>query len=295
MALTERNIIFNSFDYSKSGDQSYRSLNRKSFKYFDDTSQKEYETISRWHQYGHLFEADIGNFLVRIIKKEDRCVDVGANVGMHALLMASLANKGSVICFEPNEICFKTLKKNIKLNNFTNIKLKKKLIGEHLGEDSYFHASDNDWGTSYALKKIEKETLNWEKLKTYTLDTELKNEKRIKIIKIDVEGFEGKVLRGSKELLKNDCVRYWIVEYAPHCLKRNNDSLDTIRNLTERHGLEMYILDPSGGLPKFIPNRIQLQTHWIPNLLFTKTKHLNEDWIIEDTQSLCQPRNLWPY
>ena len=57
----------------------------------------------------------------------------------------------------------------------------------------------------------------------------------------------------------------------------------------------MYILDPSGGLPKFIPNRIQLQTHWIPNLLFTKTKHLNEDWIIEDTQSLCQPRNLWPY
>ena len=63
----------------------------------------------------------------------------------------------------------------------------------------------------------------------------------------------------------------------------------------ERHGLEMYILDPSGGLPKFIPNRIQLQTYWIPNLLFTKTKHLNEDWIIEDTQSRCQPRNLWPY
>ena len=178
MALTERNIIFNSFDYSKSGDQSYRSLNRKSFKYFDDTSQKEYETISRWHQYGHLFEADIGNFLVRIIKKEDICVDVGANVGMHALLMASLANKGSVICFEPNEICFKTLKKNIKLNNFTNIKLKKKLIGEHSGEDSFFHASDNDWGTSYALKKIENETLNWEKLKTYTLDAELKHEKK---------------------------------------------------------------------------------------------------------------------
>ena len=67
-------------------------------------------------------------------------------------------------------------------------------------------------------------------------------------------------------LLEKDLIRYWIIEYAQHCLARNNDSLDTLRTLMEKHNLEMFILDPSGGLPKFIPNKVALKTFTIPNL-----------------------------
>ena len=76
------------------------------------------------------------------------------------------------------------------------------------------------------LRKPDNENLDWKSLKTSTLDKEI-NDKKIKVVKIDVEGFEGQILRGSQSLLKNDIVRYWIVEYAPHCLARLNDSLDT--------------------------------------------------------------------
>ena len=296
----EQIINFNRNFFTKSKDQYYIMNAKRSFKYNQDLSQKNHQTISTFHRYGHLYEPDIGNFLVRIIKPGDVCVDVGANIGMHTLLMASLnANadkeeKAKVISFEPNEKCFNELKKNIKLNKYKTVEARQKLLGEKPGGESFYHASDKDSGTSYALKKIDDQSLNWEKVKTSTLDKELKDEKSIKVLKMDVEGFEGNVLRGSKSLLEKDLIRYWIIEYAQHCLARNNDSLDTLRTLMEKHNLEMFILDPSGGLPKFIPNKVALKTFTIPNLLFTKTKHLNEDWVMEDLESHVKPKSLWP-
>ena len=182
----------------------------------------------------------------------------------------------------------------IKLNKYKTVEVRQKLLGEKPGVESFYHASDKDSGTSYALKEIDDQSLNWEKVKTSTLDKELKHEKSIKVLKMDVEGFEGNVLRGSKNLLEKDLIRYWIIEYTQHCLARNNDSLDTLRTLMEKHNLEMFILDPSGGLPKFIPNKVAIKAYTIPNLLFTKTKHLNEDWVMEDIENHIKPKSLWP-
>ena len=41
-------------------------------------------------------------------------------------------------------------------------------------------------------------------------------------------------------------------------------------------------------------NKVALKTFTIPNLLFTKTKHLNEDWVMEDLESHVNPKSLWP-
>ena len=296
--LMEQIINFNQNFFAKGKDQYYIMNAKRSFKYNQDLSQKNHQTISTFHSYGHLYEPDIGNFLIRIIKPGDVCVDVGANIGMHTLLMASLnadkTEKSKIISFEPNEKCYNELKKNIKLNKYKTVEVRQKLLGEKPGVESFYHASDKDSGTSYALKEIDDQDLNWEKVKTSTLDKELKYEKSIKVLKMDVEGFEGNVLRGSKNLLEKDLIRYWIIEYAQHCLARNNDSLDTLRTLMEKYNLEMFILDPSGGLPKFIPNKVALKTFTIPNLLFTKTKHLNEDWVMEDLESHVKPKSLWP-
>ena len=112
-------------------------------------------------------------------------------------------------------------------------------------------------------------------------------------MKIDVEGFEGQILRGSQSLLKNDIVRYWIVEYAPHCLARLNDSLDTMRVHMRKYGLEMFVLDPSGGLPKYIPHKSDLKLNEIPNLLFTKMDSINDDWLLEDLEQHYYPKMLY--
>lgn len=278
--LNERNILM-------------KKLHQKEFKYNFYPEKNNHKTIYSWIKNGHFYENDIGLFLTRIISPKDTCVDIGANIGMHSLLMSSLVgSEGKVIAFEPGKESSEELRANIKLNNFKNIKLKKIILGENSGEEVFFHCSSHDSGTSYGVKKPDNENLDWKSLKTSTLDKEI-NDKKIKVVKIDVEGFEGQILRGSQSLLKNDIVRYWIVEYAPHCLARLNDSLNTMRVHMRKYGLEMFVLDPSGGLPKYIPHKSDLKLHGIPNLLFTKMDSINVDWLLEDLEQHYYPKMLY--
>ena len=69
--------------------------------------------------------------------------------------------------------------------------MKEIILGENSGEEVFFHSASHDLGTSYAVKEPNNENLDWQKLKTSTLDKEI-NEKQIKVVKIDTEGFEGK-------------------------------------------------------------------------------------------------------
>ena len=266
-----------------------QTLHQKEFKYNFYPEKNNHKTINEWIEKGHFYENDVGLFLTRIIRSKDTCVDIGANIGMHSLLMSSLVGpKGKVIAFEPEKVSSEELRANVKLNNFRNIKLKKTILGENSGEEIFFHFSSDDSGISYGVKQPDNENLDWQCLKTSTLDKEI-NDKKIKVVKIDVEGFEGQILRGSKSLLQKDIVRYWIVEYAPHCLARLNDSLNTIRVYMRKYGLEMFVLDPNGGLPKYIPHKSDLKIHFIPNLLFTKMDSINADWLFEDLEQHYQP------
>ncbi len=283
---------YNSYYYNEKNILMQKSYH-KEFKYIYYPEKNNHKTINDWIRNGHLYENDVGLFLTRIISPKDTCVDIGANVGMHSLLMSSLVGPGGkVIAFEPGKESSEELRENIKLNKFKNLKLKKIILGENNGEEIFFHPAPHDSGTSYAVKEPDNDNLDWQKLKTSTLDKEI-NDKKIKVVKIDVEGYEGQILRGSRSLLKNDIVRYWIVEYAPHCLARLNDSLDTIRDHMRSYGLEMFVLDPNCGLPKYIPHKSHLKIHWIPNLLFTKMDSINDDWLCEDLEHHCYPKPLF--
>ena len=167
--------------------------------------------------------------------------------------------------------------------------MRQKVLGKTQGESVYFHFSTDDSGTSYALTEKDDAKIAWEEMKTVTLNSELANEKQIKGIKIDVEGFEGDVLRGASHLLFNGSVRYWIVECAGHCWNRNKDDLNSVRRLMSEYGLDMFVLDGNGGFPKLYPPNVYIYSNIIPNLLFAKLEHLNEDWVLDDVSKLVVP------
>ena len=94
----------------------------KKFKYNFYPEKNNHKTINEWIEKGHFYENDVGLFLTRIIRSKDTCVDIGANIGMHSLLMSSLVGpKGKVIAFEPEKVSSEELRANVKLNNFRNI------------------------------------------------------------------------------------------------------------------------------------------------------------------------------
>lgn len=78
-----------------------------------------------------------------LIKPNDFVVDIGAAIGYFTLIFGRLVGKdGLVIAFEPKEDRFVTLKKNVNINNFNNIKLENKAILNESGTSTFFSLSD---------------------------------------------------------------------------------------------------------------------------------------------------------
>jgi len=146
-------------------------------------------------------EYDLHKFL-----KEDSVVfDIRANVGVFTCFAANLVKKGKVFAFEPVSFVFDLLKKNTreydnvecyKIGFGLEIEEKEILIRQWAPGDSTIKDSPIDRPhQSFDLK---------EKIKILTLDSFVKEKKleKIDFIKIDVEGYEIEVLKGSIETIK---------------------------------------------------------------------------------------------
>src|SRR5205807_9301248 len=70
--------------------------------------------------YGEWSELEVKLFQ-KILKPESNVVEIGANLGLHTVPLAKVANKGRIICLEPQRIIFQMLCANIALNNLTNV------------------------------------------------------------------------------------------------------------------------------------------------------------------------------
>lgn len=118
-------------------------------------------------------------------------VDVGANIGYYTLLLAKRVKK--VYAFEPDKENFEILKKNVEENSLKNVVLVNKAVGSK-NEKVGIKRNRNNYGDSKVLEGNEIECIR--------LD-DFMNEK-VDLIKIDVQGFEPRVIEGAKEIIKKD-------------------------------------------------------------------------------------------
>lgn len=192
-------------------------------------------TISEYEYFmsGFFFLGEtnpLETMLVRsILKKGDVFVDVGAHIGWYALSAADIiGNNGKVIAFEPNPSCITELIKNIDLNKYKNVVLEKIALSDK-EEIAEFWVGD-DMGGSLVKENTERLTVDGStvkkiKIRTRTFDSYIKkyNNIKIKLIKIDVEGAEIQVLKGSERYLKkyNPDI---LIEVIDECLRANGSS-----------------------------------------------------------------------
>ena len=295
MDFYEKNVNFkyNRYFYNENDDLVWGTfLNQFKFNFYPN--KENHKTANKWLENGHLYENDIGLFLTYILRKGDVAIDVGANIGLHTLLMSTLVGEnGKVIAFEPGNESFNELIQNTKLNNFNNLELKKKALGNGKNKKLKFNDDKFNSGHSSIVSERESNESFSRKITVNTLDSQVFKYNKIKVVKIDVEGYEKHILNGCKKLLENNKVRYWIVEYAPHCLAKYGENISSIKDLFRKYGYDMFILDPNCSLPKFIPTNTVIHSKAIPNILFTKMESINKDWLFEALSNHINPRNLF--
>jgi FkbM family methyltransferase len=171
----------------------------------------------------NIYEKTELDFLESIqLKANSVFWDVGANVGLYSVLFAKLNSTWKIYSFEPNSEVHKKFYKNIKFNNVKNIQLIPLALSDSKEKVS-LRINQNRPGTSSIYSKTGKFVHS--KIIECISGDELFLSGKIPapdLIKIDVEGYELKVLNGLK-IIVSDYMPVIAIEVAISVWKSPNE------------------------------------------------------------------------
>jgi FkbM family methyltransferase len=123
-------------------------------------------------------------------------------VGAYAIPLAKAFSNIEVHAFEPNPFAVERLRKNLTLNGVENLVLHPYAVGAQPGRMDLHAFADNDLGLS-SLVSPPKEGSRNIPVEVITLDDFYRTtQRRISLIKIDVQGYEFQVLQGGRNLIQ---------------------------------------------------------------------------------------------
>ena len=188
--------------------------------------------------YCGLYEYEEMNFLFDYLDTNDLFVDIGANIGAYTILAASKRSK--VIAVEPIPSSYEILKKNILLNDFSNtVDIYNIAISD---KDENLKFSNNLDALNHVLINGEKYTdiINIPAVK---LD-QILNGQIPKFIKIDVEGYESKVIDGAENIFSHNDLKCIIIELIGGGKNYGFDE-DALHKKLLNYGFSTYTYTPS--------------------------------------------------
>lgn len=136
-------------------------------------------------------EMQTKRWMVNNIGSDWICLDAGANIGYHSILMARQSSHGSVHSFEPTRT-FSMLEKNVLHSGARNVFLNKVALGATGGRKR--ERLYRIWG-----QPSERYSGGWTTIDDYCTEKKLN---RLDFIKIDVDGFDFEVLLGARRTLE---------------------------------------------------------------------------------------------
>lgn len=157
------------------------------------------DVIQSRHVTGVFYEPEELSTIKEFYDPSRTFVDVGANVGNHAIYAGKGLGASRVVCFEPGQIQHCLLTVNLLLNDMAErTSVRKVAVSDGPGE-VYMEA---DWADNLGGMTVSSRNRG-ELVRLTTLDAELLDED-VSFLKIDVEGLELKVLAGATETI-NRC------------------------------------------------------------------------------------------
>ena len=132
-------------------------------------------------------------------------MDIGANVGHHSIFLSKFASQ--VLAFEPYPKVNMQFKQQIAHNNISNIQIFETGLSDRRETLNYYAPTGNNEGIgSFDESSIGKGNTSYGKLELQEGDQVIESDswKDIKLIKIDVEGFEKKVIKGLSRTIEEE-------------------------------------------------------------------------------------------
>lgn len=218
-------LVPNPYQYARG---TYRKIDRNGLILQVDIS----DYIGHYLYFGFLDPSIIKLF--SLCNKNFNVIDIGTNIGWVALNLAKLSQGGHVVGFEPDPFNYQVCKNNIDRNRLANLIILPYGLGETPGQvNMEVRTPDNRGGNRVAPK----DSSGAIAVQIKRLDDvrEVSSLPTIHLMKLDVEGYELKVLRGALNLLKKHKPILFI-EVDDDNLKDQNDSAKDLLEFLELNG-----------------------------------------------------------
>lgn len=211
------------------------------------------EEVGRAIHFGKNYESSETRYLEKVIASDSICIDVGANIGYFAMLMAKIASKGKVYAFEPIPLNASLLRASAELNGFVNVQIIQSAVGAAEGEADLAQSSDSAYSSIRDTKRKPIERVI--RVPMVTLDKFAEDHivDPIAVLKVDVEGAEDLVLCGSHRLLSDPMrrPRRVMIELSDENLTVYETHTFDIVNKMRSIGYTPFFVDKNGELSEF--------------------------------------------
>lgn len=181
------------------------------------------------------YEPQDSRLVQRYLSPGNTFVDVGANFGYYSLMAASVVgNSGRVIGFEPNPELCDHLRGTIEKNKIVNVTVEQAGVSDQAGHADLFLPIEHGNNTATMVPNRGGAPL---RVPVVTLDEYLNRSRILQVdfLKIDVDGFEPRVIRGVQAAIQAKRIKAVFCEFCGEWLRAAGttprDYYDQLRSL----------------------------------------------------------------
>ncbi len=202
-----------------------------------------------WIDWNLLFRGDYEPQLTRLLSRlaipGGVAVDIGANIGAHTLTLGRVVGQnGSVLAFEPNPLVRSVLERNVALNKLNSVRVFGCALGEKTGmlplrvpkPDS---AEYSNMGLASLVALETPHDLVDVPVRTLDEVFEESGLNRLDVVKIDVQGYECRVLAGMFGILERNRPAV-IFEYEQWAWNKAGSNLSDAISLLDAAGYRLW-------------------------------------------------------
>jgi FkbM family methyltransferase len=219
------------------------------------------------------FEYKERQFLNDFLKPGDIFIDVGANIGLFTLIAAKIVGQsGHVYAFEPYTKIYNRLLDNVNLNKFYNVTCHNLALDDSIKQQALTISLDGFDAWNSLAKPIKGEQFGVEMVETITWDNFVDKHNligKVRMMKIDVEGWEKYVLTGADKTLYRGDAPTLQVEFNEAASQVAGSSCKELYHILEDFGYKLYTYEAKSK--NIVAHPFQSNYPYHLNLIATKT------------------------